>query len=553
MRGPGVWGVYAVTAVTVGQPDTADAALVLPDDAAIGVAELVAAELSLARRILAAARLRWPLLLVMVLLSIASYHLLMVNTAFLDEGTYLSAGHVIWHNWLHGGPDMKYPTYFSGAPVIYPVIAAAANAIGGLALARVMSLGFVLATVSLLYATTNRLYGRRAAAWAAAVFATVSGTQFLATLATYDAMALMLLTLSVWVVVRYADSGRAFPHGGILLGAPILGLANATKYASGLFDPVVIAMVAVVVASRYGWRLGLRSAVSFATVLAAGLSTAIAIAGHDYANGVMTTTVQRPPGIAAVDDVLRDSVAWVGMLAGLGVVAIAIAFLRRRVGRDPDATNLVLVGLLVSAVALAPVEQARIHTTVSLEKHVAFGAWFASIAVGWMLSCVSGARWRDWSRWVVVLVTVVAMAAVGRIQAVDRVTGWTNSAQLMASLRPYIAATDKQVLMDDADVATYYLGADQSPTRWINTYYFAYAPAGSSTTLYGSAAYAAAIADDHFGVVALNFASNPAIDKVVRTAIQANPRYRYVGEVVVHNRFGWGAYKIWVDLSKAAG
>ena len=69
-----------------------------------------------------------------------------------------------------------FPSYFSGAPVIYPPLGAVADSLGGLAAARVLSLGFMLGVTSLLWATAGRLYGRRAALLAAGLFATLAGT-----------------------------------------------------------------------------------------------------------------------------------------------------------------------------------------------------------------------------------------------------------------------------------------------------------------------------------------------------------------------------------------
>ena len=124
-----------------------------------------------------------------------SLRLVWSNTAFQDEGLYLRAGHLEWARWLHGAPIPDFPSYFSGAPVIYPPLGALADSVGGLAAARILSLCFMLGVTSLLWATTHRLYGQRAALLAAALFATLAGTQFLGAFATYDAMALFLLAL----------------------------------------------------------------------------------------------------------------------------------------------------------------------------------------------------------------------------------------------------------------------------------------------------------------------------------------------------------------------
>ena len=82
------------------------------------------------------ARLRvpgsWPLLVVLAVQAILSLRLVRADTAFQDEALYLWAGHLEWANVLHGTPIPQFPSYFSGAPVIYPPLGALADSLGGL-------------------------------------------------------------------------------------------------------------------------------------------------------------------------------------------------------------------------------------------------------------------------------------------------------------------------------------------------------------------------------------------------------------------------------------
>src|ERR1700735_5157340 len=103
------------------------------------------------------------------------------------------AAGVGWGRGLHGAPVPNFPSYFSGAPVVYPPLGAMAAALGGLYGARILSLFFMLFATVLLHGVTRRIYDRRSANFAAAIFAGLGATQFLGAFATYDAMALMLL------------------------------------------------------------------------------------------------------------------------------------------------------------------------------------------------------------------------------------------------------------------------------------------------------------------------------------------------------------------------
>ncbi len=150
----------------------------------------------------------WPLVPILILQSALSARLIRADTAFQDEALYLWAGHLEWASLLHGGALPQFPAFFSGAPVIYPPLAALADGVGGLDGARLLSLAFMLGATALLCATAGRLFGKWAAFFAAVLFAVISPTLHLGSFATYDAMALFLVALASWLVVRAGDAGR---------------------------------------------------------------------------------------------------------------------------------------------------------------------------------------------------------------------------------------------------------------------------------------------------------------------------------------------------------
>ena len=86
--------------------------------------------------------------------------------------------------------------------------------------------------------------------FAAALFAVLGPTQRLGAFATYDAMALLLLAASAWCVVAARDRDDSTLL--LVAGTLLLALANATKYATALFDPAVVALAALVIARKRG-------------------------------------------------------------------------------------------------------------------------------------------------------------------------------------------------------------------------------------------------------------------------------------------------------------
>ncbi len=80
-----------------------------------------------------------------------------------------------------------------------------------------------------------------------------------------------------------------------------------------------------------------------------------------------------------------DAWSWTAVVLVPAVVAAVVCAVRRR---WPQA---LLLAVLALSALLAPADQARIQTTTSLNKHVDFGAWFAAIAAGYLLSSLAAA------------------------------------------------------------------------------------------------------------------------------------------------------------------
>ena len=239
--------------------------------------------------------LRIPLLIaILTIQAVLSLRLVWSNTAYIDEATYLWAGHLEIAHWLHGAPLPPFQTWLSGAPVIYPPLGAVADSMGGLIGARLLSLAFMTGATALLWGTTSRLFGHRAAFFAAALFAVLGPTQFLGALATYDAMALFLLAAAAWCVVAARD--RADSSLLLVAGACALALANATKYATALFDPVVFVLAALIIAPGRGAKPALGRAGYVGAIVTALVAGLVALGGPLYMAGIMYTTLARASG-----------------------------------------------------------------------------------------------------------------------------------------------------------------------------------------------------------------------------------------------------------------
>jgi hypothetical protein len=477
-----------------------------------------------------------PLLIVLAVQAALSLRLVWSATAFQDEALYLRAGHLEWAHWLHQAPVPGFPAYFSGAPVLYPLLAAAADSLGGLAAARLLSLCFMLGATGLLWASTARLYGRRAALLASGLFATLAGTQFLGAFATFDAMALFLLALAAWLAVRAAGGTQAGGrYRALMLAATglVLAAANAVTYPTVLFTPVVLAVAALAARREHPGRAWLTALVTAGGCWLAVTAVAVAAGGHAYWRGVTASTLARPPADAAVTTVLRSAYIWTGLILVLALLGVAMALAGRTESRGRP-----LLAVLAAAALLAPAGQATLHTTVSLQKHVVPGAWFAAIAAGYAMARLS--RVDPGYGWAAVMaVPIVAATLFGSLgQAAALFRAWPDSASAVAVLRSAVRAHPGQYLAEDDDVEAYYL-MDQVPwPRWSGTWYFRY---GQATP--GAPSYAAAISRQYFSLVILDFGDTAAADVLITADMRRAGGYYVLARA--------GPFTIWAARTPA--
>jgi Dolichyl-phosphate-mannose-protein mannosyltransferase len=478
----------------------------------------------------------WPLILVLILQAVLSLRLIGADTAFQDEALYLWAGHLEWANLLHGASLPQFPSFFSGAPVIYPPLAALADTVGGLDGARVLSLVFMLGATALLYATTGRLAGRWAAFFAAGLFAVLGPTLHLGSFATYDAMALFLVALAAWLVVRAGD--RADATLWMAAAGVVLALANLTSYPSALFDPVVIALALVVALPKPGGRLAASRALILLAIVAVLVSGALLLGGSRYIHGVQLTTVTRAEGQDSPLTVLQDSWAWTAVVvvtAVCGAVAAWVSY--------PKSALAWLMTLLAAAMLLAPAEQAGLHSTASLDKHVDLGLWFAAIAGGYALERFITAAPAGRMRLITGAACVVALcfpAALGATQSRVFATEWPNSRAFVDILGPLADNNSGRLLVEDPSIGEYYLPSGTQWQRWSSTRNIVLPsgnPTGGPTDKAGiigagnAGTFGMYVKDGYFSLIALNFADTTPLDKTIAADIKKNKHYKVIDVV----------------------
>jgi hypothetical protein len=495
----------------------------------------------------------WPLgpvLLVQLLLSI---RLLRADTAFEDEASYLWAGHLEWSHWLHGTPIPPFAAYFSGAPVIYPPLGALADSLGGLVAARILALLFMLATTTLLWSSARRLFGLRAAFFAAALFAVLGPTLHLGAFATYDSMSIFLIALAAWLVVRAGE--RSDATGLLVIAGVVLAIANATAYASTLFDLIVIAIALLTALPRVGTKVAVTRCLTVLIVAAVLITAGLLIGGSTYLHGVDSTTIDRVAGGASPGRVLIDAWLWTGFIVVAAWCAVAISILSRETW-----VRTCLLAVLAIAALIGPLEQARLQSADSLNKHVGLGALFAAMAAGYAVDKLIAAAPEGRTRLVTLAACIVALAlpvSVGAAQSYQFATSWPNSADFVAIMRPLVEHGEGRLLVEDPSIAEYYLHTENQWELWSSTRNIVLpsgASSGGPSTSAGvvgpgnAGTYQLKIEQSYFGLVALNYTDTTALDLKITTDLKQSHHYCVIQVVPWGDNVppvGIGDYVIW--------
>lgn len=404
----------------------------------------------------------------------------------------------------------------------------------------------MLGATSLLYGTARRLFDTRSAIFAAALFAGTGSTQFLGAFATYDAMALFLLALSAWLTVC-ATGRRSWRLVAFLAAAgATMALADATKYAAVLFDPVIICLAVLAPRRFSGWRASLSAGMTVTLIAGSVVAFALILAGPAYWHGIAITTTARPDGSVPMPGVLFISGKWIGAVAALAVVGAASC---RRGSR-------LLGSVLAVAVFLVPAEEARIHTLTSLFKHVGYGGWFGCIVAGYALGALTRAvpPVKVAASIRVAVATVVAAAVPGVAYAGSHFSAWPNESRYSSVLKPLLASGGPgQLLVDDAQIPEYYLEIYKGFDRITNSSYFAYTdPVTHRRVTQPAAAYADAIRHRFFSVISLTYGNSPAVyDPGIVADIDKYGGYQLVNSIPYDLPADHGRFLTWVRKGSA--
>jgi len=492
-----------------------------------------------------------PLLPILFIQAYLALRLMSGRTASVEEASALFAGHLEIGHLLHGTPINNYPTFFSGAPILYPVLAALLDAAHGLEAARCLSLACMLLATTAVFKTGRRVYGLPTGIAAAALFSVLGPTLHLGSYATFDSLAVCLLAWSLHHTVSFAHGdGR----NALLYGVGFMVLADCVKYASLLWNPLLIVLVAVAGPGWDAWKVSRVWNAQRFGLLAGSVLGVVVLAGREaYFTGFTRTVELTVDSNMFAGDVQTNVIRWLGPVLVLALVAASGLLWAARGGRSDEAgvpygPRAWTAVLLLLGGIIGPLYQLAINSTLSLDKQTELGAVFAAVPAGWVIARAAETA-RQPGRLTTALAAVLALAAAvplgidGVAQSTALANAWPDSAQMISVLKPLVHRGSADYLVEDAAVAAYYVGAGKvSWTQWHDTSSCLWSENG--TTLTGAAACKDAIAAGYYSVIVLDYAETPKIDAVIFPTISESG-YRLQGGYTVPTATGPRTVSVW--------
>ncbi len=471
----------------------------------------------------------------------------LTNDAFVDEATYIVSGQLLRDAAQTGAETPPIATYLSGAPHLYPRLAAALYARGGLEGARVFSLACILVAVIAVYAAAGVLFSSRVAGIAAAaLFSVQAPVLFLARFATYDALALALVAVALAAVI---DRGERTRWLTAVLAGVCIATAVLVKYASLLYAPCIVIVASLVMPPGSRWK---RGAVTLAAALITGVALALAGEPRELWSGFVTTTLSRSVTSGGrVRDIILFALSLGGATAVLALPALALAAARVR-----------WIAVTIFAFALlAPLNHARLHEFVSLHKHMAFALVLWATLAGGAVAALCAWLVRRWHARQVVISVAVAAAAVAIFVRAIVVPGaeaayrlfryWPDSTRVAYLALAPVTGPPAHFLSEEPDLGTLYLGRRAPVSQWVHPYYFDYDGQRAQTPT-DVDPYRRAIRDGYFTAVLLRFGPQREwATAVEEELLRAQPRYRLAARFPFELADGAGAYQIWVRVDAA--
>jgi hypothetical protein len=211
--------------------------------------------------------------------------------------------------------------------------------------------------------------------------------------------------------------------------------------------------------------------------------------------------------------------------------------------------HLQLVALaLFGASWLTPMYHLYAREPISLDKHIAYGLFFAAPLAGFALAWLARlnrptARGSRDAHWILSATVLVLALTLGLQQSHTLFTSWANTDQLSYVLRTQVRNGSGRILAEDIEVARFDVRNFTQQWQWSGIAFLYYVDRNGEE-LQGDPAIRQALEDRYYDFVQLSFNYYPYEARLAAQAMAENRNYDLIAVVLFENSFGKGHFYI---------
>jgi Dolichyl-phosphate-mannose-protein mannosyltransferase len=403
------------------------------------------------------------------------------STAYMDESVYVVYGRMFLSR--HFESPLDTPLQWSFGWYLWPMMAAWADRLGGLAALRELAAGLGVLTVAATYGFTSRVFSKAAGLGAAAIMAVIAPAVLVSRIATRDSGSICFFALGLWAfAAAWKDNKKRY----WLLAGLAFFAAFLCKYLVAIYFPIL-----VLLALRKGWRPLVALALPLTLACAVYGALHFADLKHLLLYGSGYSSLRAPDAwdiyvarrgdfwLLVVPAVLAlASRRWRAAAVWLGAGACLMMLFQWKSRADYDYWKHVNYTLLF----LAPLAAAGVVTAMAVFHERNYGGRLVW-SVGGVLALACGVAW------------------LGQPQSIQNFLFWPDVEPALAYFDGRLGPQDR-VLVDDT-VFRYYFQPPLHQYTITDPMYFHYRDNAGHDN-FGEGAYKAAINEGAFGYVVMD-------------------------------------------------
>jgi hypothetical protein len=226
-----------------------------------------------------------------------------------------------------------------------------------------------------------------------------------------------------------------------------------------------------------------------------------------------------------------------GVVFGIALAGLLLLWKWRRLR--------VLAVILFVSSWLAPTYHIYMREPISLDKHIAYGLFFAVPLAGYALAWLSGYERPPLSSnrgyWLAGVAVVLVILTLGLGQSHRLFDNWANTSQLSHALHTQLRDGTGRILTEDIEVARYDARDITEEWQWSSFYYPFYVdPTGEQ--LLGNQALSRAVKDRYYDFVELSFNYFPEQAYFLAGQMNQTRNYDLISSIPFENAYGKGHF-----------